>query len=167
MSFEDRFRVQKCLLLLDEDVDMSTLNKRIEFQKTIYLLKAFGINLNYYFSWYLRGPYSTTLADDGYALHSLEPESRLELANDVDIDSDTDSIRKMKNFIEDLRVALNAKSESSRLELAASLHFLSHYTLNGVGGFERAYQQLSYHKPRFRKQEALRVWRLMEQHDLV
>ncbi|MFW9888593.1 MAG: hypothetical protein ACFFER_10445 [Candidatus Thorarchaeota archaeon] len=167
MSFEDRFRVQKCLMLLDEDADMGSLKKRIKFQKTIYLLEAFGANLNYHFSWYLRGPYSTSLADDGYALYSLEPESRLELANDVNVDSDKVPIEKMKAFLKELRLVLDAKSESSRLELAASLHFLSNYTLNRQGGFEKAYLQLSYHKPRFRKQEAFRMWKLMEKYNLV
>lgn len=167
MSFEDRFKVQKCFTLLNKDVDMSTLDKRIIFQKTIYLLKAFGVNLNYYFSWYLRGPYSTTLADDGYALNSLEPESRLELTHDVDVESDMVFINKTKDFIKDLEENLQTRNERSRLELSASLHFLSKYTLNGKGGFERAYQRLRFHKPRFNKREASCVWKLMEKHKLI
>jgi uncharacterized protein YwgA len=46
----------------------SSFNDRLIFQKTIYLLQAFGLYLGYYFSWYIHGPYSTTLTRDGFAL---------------------------------------------------------------------------------------------------
>ncbi|GEM_PF-3497954 len=48
-------------------VKLNTFEDRLQFQKTIYLLKIFGVNfqeLN--FTWYKRGPYCFDLAGIGY-----------------------------------------------------------------------------------------------------
>ena len=46
----------------------TSFDQRLIFQKTIYLLQAFGLYLGYVFSWYIRGPYSSELARKGYDL---------------------------------------------------------------------------------------------------
>jgi uncharacterized protein YwgA len=46
----------------------SDFNSRLVLQKTIYLMEQFGLNIGYYFSWYLRGPYSPALTRDAYEL---------------------------------------------------------------------------------------------------
>lgn len=47
---------------------VSSFDARLIFQKTIYLMQAFGLYLGFDFSWYLRGPYSPMLAHCGYAI---------------------------------------------------------------------------------------------------
>ena len=50
---------------------MASLEDRKKFQKTIYLLQAFGIDLGYEFIWYLHGPYSPELTRVGYAIEEI------------------------------------------------------------------------------------------------
>ena len=47
-------------------IEMNTFDNRIKFQKLIYILESIGINFDYSFSWYVRGPYSSSLASDGF-----------------------------------------------------------------------------------------------------
>ena len=53
------------------DFRMTDFSDRLRLQKFIYLLQAHGIYLGYDFSWYLRGPYCTTLAAAGFALEDF------------------------------------------------------------------------------------------------
>lgn len=46
--------------------DISTLNDRIIVQKKIFLTQKLGVNLGYYFSWYIHGPYCPQLTEDVY-----------------------------------------------------------------------------------------------------
>ena len=47
---------------------MNTFKDRFFFQKKIYFLQVFGIDLGYNFTLYLKGPYSSQLANDGFNL---------------------------------------------------------------------------------------------------
>lgn len=47
-------------------LDTSSMESRIQMQKAIYLAQAIGVDLGYRFGWYVRGPYSSALADDYY-----------------------------------------------------------------------------------------------------
>ena len=93
----------------------SSFNDRLIFQKTVYLLQAFGLYLGYYFSWYIHGPYSTTLTRDGFAL--------------IDNYSEVPHVR----FVEDKDDALfktfliflgKRKNDADWLEILASIHIL-------------------------------------------
>lgn len=55
----------------DYEFSMDQFDDRLRFQKTVYLLQAFGINRGYDFSWYLRGPYCSLAAHDGYDLRGV------------------------------------------------------------------------------------------------
>ena len=48
------------------EFSVDEFDDRLRFQKTVYLLQAFGINRGYDFSWYLRGPYRSLAAHGGY-----------------------------------------------------------------------------------------------------
>jgi uncharacterized protein YwgA len=73
---------------------MNTFNDRFFFQKRIYFLQAFKINLGYKFSLYHSGPYSSQLADDGYNLI----EKFQELQEVFFIDEDLE--KKFKEYLE-------------------------------------------------------------------
>lgn len=55
----------------------SAFNDRLRMQKAVYLLKHLGVEpfKSYSFSMYLRGPYSSQLAKDYYALSGVAPVS--------------------------------------------------------------------------------------------
>ncbi|USG99844.1 hypothetical protein K1720_10225 [Thermococcus argininiproducens] len=47
---------------------IETFEDRMRLQKLVYLAKHFGIDLEYNFTLYIRGPYSSELADDYYKI---------------------------------------------------------------------------------------------------
>ncbi|CAG9259208.1 conserved hypothetical protein [Burkholderia diffusa] len=51
-----------------QSLDVDTLDDRMRLQKAVYLLQAAGANLGYRYSWYLKGPYSTALTQDYFAI---------------------------------------------------------------------------------------------------
>ncbi len=88
---------------------------RLILQKTVYLLQAFGLYLGYHFNWYLRGPYSITLARHGYEL--VDIYDRLPSAAFADENAE-------KRFNSFLLFMSEIKEDAEMLELLASLHFL-------------------------------------------
>lgn len=53
---------------LSVPISVKTKRDRIAMQKAVYLAQTTGADLGYRFSWYLNGPYSTSLADTYYQL---------------------------------------------------------------------------------------------------
>lgn len=92
-----------------------SFDKRLIFQKTVYLLQAFGVYLGYKFSWYISGPYSSHLARDGFKLiqrFKEAPNVRFTKAS---------SEEKFSVFLEFLGDRTN---DADWLETLASIHFL-------------------------------------------
>ena len=56
------------------DFSLEGFSDRLKLQKTIYLLQVFGVYLGYDFSWYLRGPYCSILAANGFLLQDIYDE---------------------------------------------------------------------------------------------
>lgn len=95
---------------------MKSFEKRLLFQKTVYFLQAFGINLGYKYNWYIAGPYSPPLASDGFKLQVVYGKS-------PDVDFVQGEYKKIfENFLFFIKKRKNDKKE---LELLASVHFLS------------------------------------------
>lgn len=95
---------------------MDEFEDRLKIQKTLYLLQSFGIYLGYDFSWYLRGPYCTSLTTNAFALEDIYD----------DIPKDTkvkfkDS-NKQKLFINFLKLVKGKSIDE--LEIIALLHYL-------------------------------------------
>lgn len=93
----------------------SSFEDRLIFQKTVYLLQAFGLYLGYYFSWYIHGPYSTQLTRAGFALidkyHEVSQVRFIE-------DKDEVLFREFQIFLG------KRKIDADWLEILASIHFL-------------------------------------------
>lgn len=100
-----------------DNFDMSGHDGRLIFQKSVYLLQAFGIYLGYEFSWYARGPYSSRLARHGFALQRVY--DRLAIPCSF---SDGATQRRLESFL--LFVA-DKKGDPRVLEALASVHFTS------------------------------------------
>jgi uncharacterized protein YwgA len=93
----------------------SDFNDRLILQKTVYLMEKFGLHIGYYFSWYLRGPYSPSLARDAYALAKTYSEIKpVRFANPA----------KENRFCEFLAFIKPFSSSERDLERIASIHFL-------------------------------------------
>jgi len=49
-------------------IEMGSLDERIRVQKITYLAQCFSLDLDYKFSWYIRGPYSKDVANAGFEI---------------------------------------------------------------------------------------------------
>lgn len=63
---KDLSKIKAAFELLNERWDMGSFEGRFVIQKVTYLLKILGMDINYRFSLYIKGPYSTQLASDYY-----------------------------------------------------------------------------------------------------
>lgn len=94
-------------------------DKRLEFQKTIYLLQEAGADLGYQFGWYKHGPYSSSLADDAYVLASLPPTVLASFRVSVD----QDAIKRFKELTSDI-----SKDVTYYLELISSVDYVTSHS---------------------------------------
>jgi len=92
---------------------LSSFDARLIFQKTIYLMQAFGLYLGFDFSWYLRGPYSPSLAHYGYEIAKIDRELPLSKF------SKPQSEKKFEEFLEFLG---SGRENAEWLEILASIH---------------------------------------------
>ena len=81
-----------------------------------------GVNLGYGYSWYIKGPYSTSLTQDYYQLDEEKRSGDFESAN-VALNE------AVKNKLQDVKAVLEKPDEieldiSGWYELLASIHFL-------------------------------------------
>lgn len=93
---------------------------RLIMQKSVYLAQAAGVNLGYYYHWYLYGPYSPSLTRDEYAI-----------ATDVSVGLDESEGWKLDDRssqrLEGIRGIFTEPERdklAKKLELLASVHFL-------------------------------------------
>lgn len=93
---------------------------RLIMQKSVYLAQAAGVNLGYYYHWYLYGPYSPSLTRDEYAI-------AIDISADMDESKgwklDDKSSQRLKR-IRGIFAGLKGDKLAKKLELLASVHFL-------------------------------------------
>jgi len=118
----DRRQIGLKLVLdqLDLPVRVDTFEDRLILQKSVYLAQAAGVNLGYYFRWYLRGPYCPSVAEDGYAISTELSHDAEDLAEWTLDKASSAKLKKMRGIADSSdRLALTKK-----LELLASVHYL-------------------------------------------
>ena len=114
-------------LVLDElgvDNKIKTIDDRKRLQKAIYLGQLSGVDLSYRFSFYLMGPYSTSLTQDYFKLDEAIKSGDSSYSDHKLKQSVKDSLLKIKpllNVPEELETKLD---QVKWLELIASLHYL-------------------------------------------
>lgn len=96
---------------LGRDMDSFTSRKRT--QKIVYLLKQFGADLKFGYTWYLHGPYSPELTRTLFNPTDDDLKLKRELTR-----SELDSVNRMRNFLAD------DLYEVDSLELIVSLIYL-------------------------------------------
>jgi len=97
---------------------VTSFEDRLVLQKSVYLCQAAGVDLGYYFRWYLRGPYCSALAADGYSVS-------VDLAQGNDESSNWTLDAKSRTNLDQVNSLLEAEDPRAPwLELLASVHFL-------------------------------------------
>lgn len=105
---------------LELPFQIRTFKDRLIMQKAVYLAQAAGVNLGYYYHWYLYGPYSPSLTRDEYAI-ATDISAGLDESEGWKLD-DTSSQRLEK--IRRIFSGFDRDKLAKKLELLASVHFL-------------------------------------------
>lgn len=131
MSMDNNQRLLRTLKALDIEIDVSTFNERLILQKKIYFIQELGIDLNYLFKWYLRGPYSQQITTDAYKLNGMlkkdiDLENNLTQQNIREILGDDKKRDRILSLISEINKlnGLDKKENAYWYELISSLHFL-------------------------------------------
>ena len=102
------------------DFKIKYFQDRLIMQKSVYLAQTAGVNLGYYYHWYLHGPYSPSLTRDEYAI-----------ATDISVGLDESKGWKLDDSssqrLEEIRGIFTEPERDKlarKLELLASVHFL-------------------------------------------
>jgi hypothetical protein len=110
-------------LALDQlglQIRVETFEDRLILQKAVHLAQAAGVNLGYYFRWYLHGPYCPAVAEDGFCIAG-------ELAQEVDDSEGWTLDEASSQRLAGMRSLVDVPDRSvlaKKLELLASVHFL-------------------------------------------
>lgn len=120
-SMEEKERLNLLYFLFrsfaGKSIDMSSFNDRLILQKIVYIMMSAGIKLNYHFGWHLRGPYSSSLASDGFAL-SNQKESYIDRSFRISNEN--------QDKIDQIRGTLGSDLfDTDKLELYSSILFIS------------------------------------------
>jgi uncharacterized protein YwgA len=148
-------RLFASLAALGINPKMETFAERKRVQKVVYLLdKVFGMNFNYYYSWYLHGPYSPQVTQIVFDI----VEGRQGVgSNPVNLsDEDLGKIERMKSFLkEDLYL-------NDALELLVSVDYLLSCISNPSSREKEIMEFLNVKKPYFTNEEIVAAIRRMK-----
>ena len=116
--------LKRTLEAAGQSLAVDSLDDRLRLQKAIYLIQAAGADLGYRYSWYLKGPYSTSLTQDYFALSEVAKNER---------DEDTRILKP--EFVSKVRDAARVLMKPADVnlsrpqwyELLASLHYMSKF----------------------------------------
>ncbi|MHC4545580.1 MAG: hypothetical protein ACYTDW_14550 [Planctomycetota bacterium] len=99
---------------------INTFEGRLILQKAVYLAQTAGVNLGYYYHWYLYGPYSPSLTRDEYSIYT-------DISAGMDESEGWKLDDRSSQRLEEIR-GIFVKPErdklAKKLELLASVHFL-------------------------------------------
>jgi len=102
---------------LGKNITMNDFEDRIKFQKILFLAQHYDIDFGYTFSWYLKGPYSKTVAKDGYSIQ----EQMQGAGSLLSIQKITINEEKVKKFVDLIKPF---SDDPEWLEIAASIIYL-------------------------------------------
>lgn len=95
---------------------------RLIMQKAVYLAQAAGVNLGYYYHWYLYGPYSPSLTRDEFAI-GADITSGMDESKGWKLDDKSlQRLQKMRGLFAEAEA--DRDKLAKKLELLASVHFL-------------------------------------------
>lgn len=137
-------------VVMDREIKMNSYEDRITLQKLIYALKSAGIKFNYSFNWYLRGPYSVELADDGFKLAE-------KIEKNVAVNNCRFS-EKARKIIERMKECFGTYfDDSNKLELLASLLYLKNDYYESAPTNKQIIEAIESKKPWYEESEIQNV----------
>lgn len=136
------------------EFSMRDFDHRLRVQKLVYLLQAFDVYMGYDYSWYLRGPYCSTLAASGFALDGFYehiPQGvRMAFASP-----------QVDGRFEDFKRRISGReNDTAFLEIAASLHFL---VAGGGLARDEALRRVAAKRPEFTEDMCIETRSLLEE----
>ena len=135
--------------------------KRLEFQKTAYLLQEAGADLGYRFGWYIHGPYSSSYADDAYSLASLPKEYYASIQESID----EEAVQKIKDLLDSIPTT---KTRSYWLELLACVHFVKKHSYPRLNSKKKVVDYLLKLKgKRFFENDTYKAYELLQNKNLL
>jgi len=164
MTEKTKFKLLAAFREMDKKIDMSTFENRLIFQKNVYLLQEFGLKLENPYGWYVRGPYSTTAASDGFQLEKIQ--DKVEDLPDISRD-ELELIRRFKQLLSESKDKFEDKSDDYFLELLASLHFIFKYGYPRPTSKEDALKTFLKKKPKFKEDDVGVALELLEKYGLI
>jgi uncharacterized protein YwgA len=99
---------------------IDTFMDRLIMQKAVYMAQAKGVNLGYFYHWYLHGPYSPSLTRGEYAIAA---DIGFGMDDSEGWKLDDQSSQRLKE-IKDIFSEPDRDKLATKLELLASVHFL-------------------------------------------
>lgn len=126
---------------------MAAFDDRHRLQKTVYLLQAFGIRRGYEFGWYLRGPYCSLVAMDGFDLRNVYDA--------IPDGGKAFTTSRANAAFEQFCAFLRGKSTAD-LEIAASMHHLKHSGTGGCDGDIK--KEVEQKRPEFAMVRVEEIW---------
>ena len=137
------------------EFSVDSYDDRLRFQKIVYLLQAFGINRGYDFAWYLRGPYCSLAAHDGFDLRDVY--DTIPAGKKVFMSARANkAFKRFCKFVED--------TSTRDLEVAALLHYLRR---SEDWEDARIREAVEGRRSEFTKEVVDRVWDGMKEAELV
>lgn len=103
-------------------LSVRTFNERLILQKSVYLLQASGIHINYRFRWYIRGPYSPDMTAGAFGIVNEGKYAQRELQGWKLDDNSAQRARRLQPLLH--REGESKAEQARRLELLASALFL-------------------------------------------
>ena len=137
---------------------MHTFGHRLRVQKFVYLLQSFDVYLGYDYSWYLRGPYCSTLAASGFALAGFYADIPSGAGMHFSSPSVQGRFARFKEFIG------GRENDNAFLEIAASFHFLEG---EGTMGREEVLDKVVNKRAEFTEGQCVKVRSYLEKWNLV
>jgi uncharacterized protein YwgA len=131
--------------IIGKDAGIKTFRDRLIIQKMTYLLKSAGFAPDYFYSWYVRGPYSIGLSNDAHNYYGSGQKYSGAISSEEE-----DVTNKIRSFLsDDLR---DLDHLDLKLELYGSLLFLHDERQIGLNSTELV-SLLKYLKPWFNLEE--------------
>ena len=137
---------------------MDEFDDRLKLQKLIYIIQSHGVYLGYDFSYYLRGPYCSKLAQMGFELTEVYDEVETKEGR---LFKDDRIEHKFKKSIELIKKLGNMDN----WEIAASLHLL--HNSENMDQKESIEKVVDKEGTSFSKIDCERIWKKLKKLKLV
>lgn len=162
MTDGTKFKLLSALKKLDHRIEMNSFDKRLVLQKLVYLLQELGLELKNTYGWYMRGPYSREVSNDGFQLLFVQDNSHVPEIGPEELPA----IDMFKALYADAEEEFEGQNETYILELLASLHFLIEHGYPKPSDRDEALVRFLELKPQF-EEDAEKALELLESHELV